>query len=395
MHHNLKRSAIGFLALLVITIFVASCGDKSVNDTSIYSSIAVKPLAANDTIVIAQSTGVKGVRFDSVYEVDLSNVRAELNGKVDDIYVKYMTPTSNDVAHWIWNFKRNSWDQFASATNYSTAYFRLPQFHSILSAGLNVRDYFSDSSTIRIKPYYSLLPDSTPDEDLQVTLLVYHQGYKPIYLESHPYTFVNDLAYNGKSYWMQAANNRFMELSRRGVVLNINYKFNKIMDGLTHIPNGFASLSNYSPVELSILDDDLTLQCKYVSPRGSSLSDLAWFGDKLLAINPSSGAYTILTLIDIDSLCQAGRYVPADTIVLNGRMAKITIGGEYILGLSRDMPPWLFRFHPTGDVLDSFLLPLSGVRDIEYANNILHVLCSGPRNFYSSGSKIVKIRMPR
>lgn len=414
MRYPLPHSVLAILIISLVLIGLVSCGKRPTdnNQTEPPPPIPLQAMSLNDTVVIAQAGPVDGIVVDSSYEIDVSSAVANLHCKVDDIAISYNTPTEGlggyalfDVAHWIWNYRTETWDQISTdKTVLSPPGITFRNQKTIASLKLQVDDYFGDSHILKIKPYYKILPDTIPDSILgrvfDVTLVTYNDNYQPIYLNPLDHYCDNccnyNVTYDGESYWILSGCGTVDQMSIEGELLSTRF-LNGGGHGLTKIPDGYAySLVSDEQIVI-ILDEKWELQGSFSAERLPYFSSLTFFEDRLLVLcsnyfeDPHGD---LIYFIDIDSSINAGVVIITDSINSAVRLNSIDNDGEYIIGNGWGSSSGIYRLFSTGEVKDHFVLPFYRPRDIFCANGILHIITPGPNGVWSGRPVLVRIRFP-
>jgi len=345
----------------------------------------------DDPIVLEISTFLSaGVNWQGESVFDFSGTMLVQTDDYNDFELTYWTSSSCDEDVWLYNSKKQKWDQIGFSPGPGIGCFTVitEQGHLFSARGLQARDYLDKDLEMRVKGSVS---------GPKIRALKINPDYfiVPLML-GNVYSF-NGLAYDGESFWISSNfTDRIYNLSLEGKIIKEfeaprGYPFGLAFDGQDL---WLADGSN----RIFKMDQEGNVLYQFTVPTDYP-GGLTWENDKLwLSEYEHMFGISQLFGMDPDASCSAGFAVITDTFDTAEEGSRgLAWDGEYLLVVvKKNLYPEahkLYKIKTSGEVIQSYDIPVKSPRDIAWDGEAVLLLNYGPKDLIKQDPVITRFKL--
>lgn len=345
----------------------------------------------DDPIVLEVSTFLSaGVNWLGDFVFNFNHTTLVLTGAYNDFELTYWTSSSCDEDVWIYNYRKQKWDQIGFSPGPGIGCFLVitEQCHLFSARGLQPRDYLDEGWEMRVRGAVS---------GPKVRALKINPDYFIVPLMVGNVYGFKGLVYDGESLWVSSNfTDSIYNLSLKGKIIKefeapAGYPFGLAFDGQDlWLADGSDRIFK--------MDQEGNVLCQFTVPTDYP-GGLTWENDKLW-LSEYEHMFGISQLFGIDpyASCSAGFAVITDTFDTAEEGSRgLAWDWEYLLVVvKKDLygeTHELYKIKTSGEVIQSYDIPVKGPQDITWDGEAVWLLNYGPKDLINHDPVITRFKL--
>lgn len=382
------KNKLFFLAIIGCCFFLTSCEKDLLSPDDLHTTYIDEP------IVLKVSEPVSArVVSEEEFIFDLSFTPLVQSGEYNDFELTYQTSSSCDEDVWVFNFRTLTWDQigFTPPPGIMCLCVITEHGHLFSARGFRASNYLSLERQIKVRGH--VWPRT-------VLALKINPEYSAVPIFLGKVNNFDGLAYDGQSFWVSSnLVDKIYNVSSGGIILKEFVSPSEWPSGLAY--DGQNLWLSDGSNQIFKLTQSGTVQSQFTVPTDYP-GALAWGNGKLWLLeseHPLVWAFGMSLIFGIDPVasCQTGLAVVTDTFQSPGeRGMGIAWDGTHLLVATESIygqDDKLYKLTTTGEVVQSYDLPVRFIEGIVWNGEVLWMLCGGPKDLMSRDMAIAGFKL--